>query len=53
MLGVAEPRDPEHYCFARGLTRTGSAAGRTDGFADVWMRGRFAREYKAPGGDLP
>ena len=33
VLGVPEPNDPERYCFERGLTKTGSAAGRTDGFA--------------------
>ena len=33
VLDVAEPDDPERYCFERGLTKTGSAAGRTDGFA--------------------
>ena len=35
VLGVAEPADPEDYCFERGVTKTGSAAGRTDGWADV------------------
>ena len=48
LLGVPEPGDPERYCFERGVTRTGSAAGRTDGFADVWLKGCFAWEYKAP-----
>ena len=52
VLGVPEPGDPEHYCFERGLTKTGSAAGRVDGFADVWLRGHFAWEYKAPGRNL-
>ncbi|MFO1217897.1 MAG: type IIL restriction-modification enzyme MmeI [Burkholderiaceae bacterium] len=52
MLGVPEPGDPDNYCFERGLTKTGSAEGRTDGFADVWLRGHFAWEYKAPGGKL-
>lgn len=42
VLGVAEPADPEHYCFERGVTKTGSGAGRTDGFADVWLKGHFA-----------
>lgn len=49
VLGVPEPGDPERYCFERGLTKTGSASGRRDGFADVWLRGHFAWEYKAPG----
>jgi len=52
MLGVPEPGDPARYCFERGLTKTGSAAGRTDGFADVWLKGCFAWEYKAPGKSL-
>jgi hypothetical protein len=52
LLGVPEPGDPESYCFERGLTKTGSAAGRTDGFADVWLKGHFAWEYKAPGKSL-
>ena len=52
VLGVPEPADPDHYCFERGVTKTGSAATRTDGFADVWLRGHFAWEYKAPGRSL-
>jgi hypothetical protein len=53
VLGVPEPGDPENYCFERGVAKTGSpAGGRTDGFADVWLRGHFAWEYKAPGKSL-
>jgi hypothetical protein len=52
LLGVPEPDDAERYCFERGVTKTGSAAGRTDGFADVWLKGCFAWEYKAPGKSL-
>ena len=52
VLGVAEPGDPDQYCFERGVTKTGSAAQRTDGFADVWHRGHFGWEYKAPGKSL-
>ncbi|HMO49037.1 MAG TPA: hypothetical protein PKB14_23810 [Rubrivivax sp.] len=52
VLGVSEPGDPDNYCFERGLTKTGSTAARTDGFADVWLRGHFAWEYKAPGRSL-
>lgn len=48
LLGVPSPADPENYCFERGLW--GSSGGWR--FADVWMRGRFGWEYKAPGGDL-
>jgi hypothetical protein len=52
VLGVPEPGDPEAYCFERGVTKTGSASARTDGFADVWLKGHFAWEYKAPGKSL-
>ena len=52
VLGVPEPGDADNYCFERGLTKTGSAGGRTDGFADVWRRGCFGWEYKAPGKSL-
>ena len=53
LLGVPEPADPESYCFERGVAKTGSATPqRTDGFADVWKRGCFAWEYKAPGKSL-
>lgn len=52
MLGVPEPGEPERYCFERGVTKTGSASARTDGFADVRMKGHFAREYKRPGRSL-
>jgi len=56
LLGVPEPADPDSYCFERGLVKTGSPGvpgqQRTDGFADVWKRGCFAWEYKAPGKSL-
>jgi hypothetical protein len=52
LLGVAEPGDPARYTFEKGLTRTGTGSGRTDGFADVWLQGHFAWEYKAPGKSL-
>jgi hypothetical protein len=52
VLGVEEPGDAERYCFERGLVKMGSAGTRTDGFADVWLRGHFAWEYKAPGKSL-
>jgi hypothetical protein len=52
VLGVPEPADPEHHCFERALTRTGSGSERRNGFADVWLRGRFAWAYKAPGKSL-
>jgi len=52
VLGVPEPGEPERYCFERGLVQTGGSGARTDGFADVWLRGHFGWEYKAPGGKL-
>jgi hypothetical protein len=52
VLGVPEPGEPDNYCFERGVAKTGGAGGRTDGFADVWHRGHFAWEYKAPGKSL-
>ncbi len=55
VLGVPEPGDPDNYCFERGVAKTGGSSdtrGRTDGFADVWHRGHFAWEYKAPGKSL-
>jgi hypothetical protein len=52
LLGLPTPGDPERYCFERGLNRTGSGNDRTNGFADVWLKGHFAWEYKAPGKSL-
>lgn len=48
LLDVPTPDDPEQYCFEKGFR--GVASGH--GFADVWMRGHFGWEYKAPKGDL-
>ncbi|KQW36830.1 DNA methyltransferase [Rhizobacter sp. Root404] len=48
VLGVPTPGDVENYCFERGLTKTGTGKG----YADVWMRGHFGWEYKAPGKSL-
>jgi hypothetical protein len=48
LLGVPEPDDPARYCFEAGLKKTGGKGERTDGWADVWLRGHFAREYKTP-----
>jgi hypothetical protein len=48
LLAVEKPTDPDNYCFERGATRTGAG----HGWADVWKRGCFAWEYKAPGADL-
>ncbi len=52
VLGVAEPDNPERYCFERGVTKTDSAAGRIDGWADVWFKDHFAWEMKKPSRSL-
>lgn len=47
LLNQEKPRDAESYCFERGAkTQSGQ------GWADVWKRGCFAWEYKAPNKDL-
>lgn len=48
LLDVPTPGDAHNYCFERGVTKTGTG----QGFADVWKRGCFALEYKAPGKSL-
>lgn len=48
ILDVPTPDDPDNYCFEKGFR--GVASGH--GFADVWKRGHFGWEYKAPEGDL-
>ena len=48
LLGVEKPNDPDAYCFERGAARTGAG----HGWADVWKRGCFAWENKAPGKPL-
>jgi hypothetical protein len=52
LLGVPTPGDVARYCFERGVNRTGSGTDRRNGFADVWLKGCFAWEYKAPGKSL-
>lgn len=50
LVGAATPTpaSAEHYCYERGVTKTGSK----HGWADVWKRGHFAIEYKAPDRNL-
>jgi type II restriction/modification system DNA methylase subunit YeeA len=50
LLGVSPPSPStiDTYCFERGVTKTGSK----HGWADVWKKGYFAFEYKAPGRNL-
>ncbi len=52
VLGVPEPVDAERYTFEKGVKKTGSGNTHTNGFADVWLQGHFAWEYKAPGKSL-
>ena len=42
-------REPptENYWKSAVSPRTGSAGGRADGFADVWLRGHFSLEYES------
>ncbi|MBI3901920.1 MAG: hypothetical protein HY306_03115 [Nitrosomonadales bacterium] len=42
------PATADTYCFERGVTKTGSK----HGWADVWKKGCFAFEYKAPDRNL-
>jgi len=42
------PSSADNYCYERGVTKTGSK----HGWADVWKRGHFAIEYKAPDRNL-
>ena len=48
VLGVPTPGDAVNYCFEPYVSKTGSGRG----FADIWKRGHFAWEYKAPGKKL-
>lgn len=49
LLRVDTPHDPDNYCFERHFRKKGVD---TAGYADVWKRGCFAWEYKAPKGNL-
>ena len=42
------PASADNYCYERGVAKTGSK----HGWADVWKRGCFAIEYKAPDRNL-
>ena len=52
LLGVPKPTDIDHtgesYTFERGATITAGG----NGWADVWMKGHFAWEYKGQGKNL-
>ncbi|MFT4101839.1 MAG: N-6 DNA methylase, partial [Burkholderiaceae bacterium] len=48
LLAIDPPVDDDNYCFERGM----KGVGGEQRYADVWKRGCFAWEYKAPGGDL-
>lgn len=49
LLGMEPPRIKGEYQYECGLVKKSSAS---QGWADVWKRGCFAWEYKAPGKDL-
>jgi hypothetical protein len=49
LLAVEPPRIEGEYQYERGLIKKSSAS---QGWADVWKRGCFAWEYKAPDKDL-
>lgn len=49
LLDVEPPRIEGEYQYERGLIKKSSAS---QGWADVWKRGCFAWEYKAPDKDL-
>ena len=42
LLGVPEPDQADRYTFEKGLSRTGGGSARTNGFADVWLKGYVA-----------
>ncbi len=48
LLGVDAPNHSDDYTFEKGTLKLGEKRG----FADVFKRGCFGWEYKAPGGDL-
>ncbi|MDP9475859.1 MAG: hypothetical protein M3R38_09255 [Actinomycetota bacterium] len=52
LVGSPEPADVDKtgdfFTFERGVVRGGAAQGGRKGFADVWLRGNFAWEYKGP-----
>lgn len=52
LVGSPTPADMdktgEFFTFERGVVRGGAAQGGRKGFADVWLRGNFAWEYKGP-----
>lgn len=52
LLDVPPPNDPDNYCFERGASFANFGTGAGQGWADVWKRGCFAWENKAPGRNL-
>ena len=56
LLGQPTPTeaDPtgEFYAFERGAAKTAGPTGGNKGWADVWKKGHFAREYKKPKANL-
>lgn len=52
LLGVASPTGGEDYLFEKGTAALGPNDTKRRGFADVFKRGCFGWEYKAPGRPL-
>lgn len=47
-MPTPSPATADTYCYERGVAKTGSK----HGWADVWKKGYFAIEYKAPDRNL-
>ncbi|MBC7735389.1 MAG: class I SAM-dependent DNA methyltransferase, partial [Bacteriovorax sp.] len=52
MLGVPTPAGGDDYVFEKGMLTYQGSAGQRRGYADVFKRGHFAWESKAPGKPL-
>ena len=52
VLGVATPSGDADYGFEKGMLSLPGLQGQRRGYADVWKRGCFAWENKAPGRPL-
>ena len=52
LLGVAAPEGGDDYLFEKGMLTYQGHAGQRRGYADVFKRGHFAWENKAPGKPL-
>ena len=52
LLGVPKPGSQDGYLFEKQTLQPGQVIGQTRGYADVFKRGAFAWENKAPGKNL-